>query len=419
MDLTQLILNKRINCIPRNLKLLNTSTLKTYLEERFYSSSLHLEMENIIQNVLKTSSPQNALDNVNTLSDEGSAGIVLSGGINIENNLFTIKVSKPDLDTGEIKRREIIHEYLVGLTLNTLRSKTPCFMYTYGIFNCNIPVEEKVHREIDYSNIEEEEKYITSKEYILNYPKKNIRLCKGTVPTPHLVTEYIKGISFTTFLKDIPDFDSLGKIVLMIFISLAIAYEEVGFTHYDLHANNIIIRELPEEKTFEFVHQNKSYVVKTKYLPVIIDYGLSTVKNVFNIQQTTLLFTHFDADEPKYPFLNDQNKDSCPAVDYHKLLVFMLILCINIYTFDKNMKSFFFSLILDMCQIFHPEDTFRILKSYKNLDSNFQSYFGYPSRKPLKCHAIVPPSLVKYANGNKEDVVKPMNERDLINELYS
>jgi hypothetical protein len=52
------------------------------------------------------------------------------------------------------------------------------------------------------------------------------------------------------------------------------AHEAIEFTHYDLSGNNIIIKTLDSPRDFEF----NGVKASCRYLPVILDFGVSHIK---------------------------------------------------------------------------------------------------------------------------------------------
>ena len=73
---------------------------------------------------------QKYFTNINMLAS-GAQGAAFSVKLTSSiNNLLLIKISN-------IKQYELLHEFLIGTTLNKLRSLIPNFMYVYGMFRCD------------------------------------------------------------------------------------------------------------------------------------------------------------------------------------------------------------------------------------------------------------------------------------------
>ena len=175
--------------------------------------------------------------------------------LNEENNKIWLSrrkclhLSKPDLytitlfgqkesilakDYDSDKYSQAMREYLIGLQIiNPLRSRTPCFVYTLGSFS-----------------------YGTSKVAILY--------------------EKVTGISLDIMLQEGLSFNRWLHIFFQLMLSLEIAQRESRFTHFDLHAGNVMIKEV-DDQNYHILLDNLVYNIRNpKLLPVIIDFGTST-----------------------------------------------------------------------------------------------------------------------------------------------
>lgn len=130
---------------------------------------------------------------------------------------------------------ELLHHTFVGKNcINKLRCKIPNFNFTYGLDT--------------QSNI--------------------------------LIMENINTITFDDWLKHkkLFNFQDYYIILLQISLSLHMAQKECGFIHYDLLPWNIMIQTLKKEKTIKYQINNCDFVeIKTRIVPIIIDYGKSHV----------------------------------------------------------------------------------------------------------------------------------------------
>ena len=130
---------------------------------------------------------------------------------------------------------ENIHEAFVGIScINEILKEIPNFYYTFDFMY--------------------EGKYIVN-EYI----QSSITLF-----------EYIKSESFR--------FNDYLYIILQLCLSLQISQVKCNFVHYDLTPWNILLQFLDEEETIDYkIDINKVIKIKTKIIPIIIDYGKSYV----------------------------------------------------------------------------------------------------------------------------------------------
>ena len=148
--------------------------------------------------------------------------------------------------------RDSIHtEYVIGLQMNTLRNKIPVFMYTLGLYNC------------------------PSTDNMLCAQHTDIK----TFRKPHLITEYVLGTTLTNMIQSKKfTYQELLVIYMQVLIGLEIAQRDCEFTHYDLHTDNVMIR-ITEPYTYSVNIDNNTFTFENiKYIPVIIDYGLTSVR---------------------------------------------------------------------------------------------------------------------------------------------
>jgi len=199
-------------------------------------------------------------------------------------NLFSyikiiIKISQDSNDYADI-----IREFFIGITeINKLRYIIPNFVYTYGAFIC--PVDKKLN------SICKDDKY----------PK-----------TPFLLYEKIPGNSMEYMLdNNILSFSEYLGIFIQILLALEIAQRTISFTHFDFHPGNLMCRTIPKDYNYNVCLDDKIYeAYAKKYLPVIIDFGQSTIKH----EGVTLGSYDFPDYGMKHYML--------PGVDMYKFLFF-------------------------------------------------------------------------------------------------
>ena len=156
----------------------------------------------------------------------------------------------------------LLHEILVGLILNNMRDHLPCFTYTYGGIFCGYPTEDNLKID-DYDGL------------CGNGDKHSILITEN-IPGNLSMSSFIKNVGITEVEKD--------KVIIMLAFALDEANRRYKFNHGDLHSNNVMIRTLNNERDFNFVYVDKaglgeqSITIKTKYVPMIIDYGRSNIK---------------------------------------------------------------------------------------------------------------------------------------------
>lgn len=169
----------------------------------------------------------------------------------------------------------IIREYFIGIwAINKLRHYTPVFVYTLGAFR---------------------ETLDDKKEYFVMYEK-----IPGKTLTEIMIDD---DISFSEWLL----------IFVQLLISLEVGQRKIGFTHFDLHTSNVIIRK-DSVINYKINFDTETFVIKdVELLPVIIDFGQSTV-----FINDTFIGSH---DLPQYGMLNF----IVPGYDMYKLLWFSFL----------------------------------------------------------------------------------------------
>ena len=210
-----------------------------------------------------------------------------------EASLFSYKVVKKifDKDNGE-------HEYLIGQTLNELRGEINNFCYT---FESSTPSTEFLIEHTNGVSLLDEMK----KDNVYNNESRIIN-------NPDLREKY-------------------HSIFLQIFLALYIAFNRFGFVHNDLHDENIMITTFETEQWVEYPVRliNKTFCLKTKYFPMIIDYGLSQiVDNKGDIKMISEGFVCYDLSE----------RYCIPIRDWVKILYYKPILSRMLYGNDKTME---------------------------------------------------------------------------------
>lgn len=156
---------------------------------------------------------------------------------------------------GEEGARALRHEALIGHHLNELRSLVPTFMYTYGLTTGADPL-------------------------IFDHHPITFLLNGDNSPSPKLFTELITSqgapaMTFEDYLRrGLCDNREYATFILGICYALELAQRRFKFVHYDLHPGNIMIRIL----STPFTYQVRGREITTFKLPVIIDYGLSSLE---------------------------------------------------------------------------------------------------------------------------------------------
>jgi hypothetical protein len=308
----KIIANVRVCTVPAsdvvgNISALNAAALATKLEGDFYSASLLEALTCYFDVTLHEGLPGRArgiqrapgdlhkyLFDAHKIGAESVEGVALLTGVKDVNDLVVIKApQRPDADG-------LVHEYFVSaVCLNALRRRCPGFMYAFGAFRCSAPVIEG---------------------------KKVKQWCTPTGPmVNYVVFEKIQGKAFEDLVPAMT-LDQFLSYFIQVAINTQIAVHACSWTHYDLHAGNVLCREIEEAQGGWFwvpfsLAGGQMIYVKSDRLPTIIDYGRAHVK--YEGEH----YGYFDAgllrEDGLYP-------DKCrPLYDMYKLLGFALWSCLE------------------------------------------------------------------------------------------
>lgn len=152
----------------------------------------------------------------------------------------------------------IEQEYTVMTGLNELRSYCPHFCKSLGVFRTRL--SDKFRSQDNPFEVEK-------------------RSVEGTV----LLMEHIKDArKLYRYIKnpDVP-VEVLMSLLKQTMIATLMACDQGRFTHYDLHSNNVLVKECPTNSVFLYVlDSSRIYLVPTYgYMPVIIDFGFAFHQN--------------------------------------------------------------------------------------------------------------------------------------------
>ena len=139
---------------------------------------------------------------------------------------------------------DLLREYFIGVTqINRLRYYVPNFMYTLGAFL---------------------------------YPQG-----KKKKTSAFVIYEKIPGETLEQLIKQGKiTFEQYLALFFQILLALEVAQRNIRFCHFDLHASNVIVRPISHPFSYTVVIDNKRYnVTAHEYLPVLVDFGMSTVTN--------------------------------------------------------------------------------------------------------------------------------------------
>jgi hypothetical protein len=160
----------------------------------------------------------------------------------------------------------LAYEYLIGMFINGIGKRFPCFVETYGLYH--------------YPNKTEREEMKTKDRLVkklIPLDPQNIRdVCRKARNICTLIQHIQHARSFSECYKEdyFRDHES-AYVYYQVFFTLH--QLRTQFTHYDLHRNNVLLYEPVVGKYIQYHYHLPDKVVryKSKYLVKIIDYGRS------------------------------------------------------------------------------------------------------------------------------------------------
>jgi hypothetical protein len=149
------------------------------------------------------------------------------------------------------------HEYKIMTSLATMNKISPFFTKCYELVN--LPVND------DFEETDNPFELNTKYHYTLD-------IC---------ISEYVENArKFTSFLrhsKQVSD-NIVSSLIKQILVGLLMAQNNINFTHYDLHSENILVQKCSYDDVFVWYDQKTGvpYIIPSLgYIPRIIDYGFS------------------------------------------------------------------------------------------------------------------------------------------------
>ena len=198
---------------------------------------------------------------------------------------------------GNVSQMEdLIHEYIVSLyALNGLRESIPHFSFAFAIY-CD--------------------------------PQYSLSLAMEWIPNGMTLSAYLDQ-QLSLRWKEELSLEWISLFMQIIF-ALEIAQEQCWFTHYDLHADNIILREnnkssyVPE---FSIFHETYKWSSSPNYIPTLIDFAHASVTDK---PSRMLIGKRGKASFPEYGMYSSY----LPGADMLKLILYLYNRYLSEKTYD-------------------------------------------------------------------------------------
>jgi hypothetical protein len=257
----------KIKNISDELYKLNTSEFKQMIRKDFYDPAVMNSIFNITNsiaylqpfkagNVFANERVKLWLKKLQRIGSESVKGVAFKSDLKNSKDVFVIKAPK---DSAE----DLIHEFLVGFELNSLRSIVPNFAYVFGGFKCTPPLLQS-----GYTPYRQEGNVISwcdNSGSLIQY------IIYENIAPAISIKEYVSKCSFQQFLDK----------YLQVLFALRIAKIQKKFGHGDLHYENVLIKTL-DNKRFSIPYPTDIQTIEyleTDALAVIIDYGFGFIES--------------------------------------------------------------------------------------------------------------------------------------------
>lgn len=244
--------------ISSRLANLNPKLFKELLMDYVYDPTVFISGSCVLDTLIRHNGPiayQDQLKefflNLRQIGTTSSNNYALSTSLGVAPNMFILKTPRAYLDS------DLTHELFVGLFgTNKLRQEIPNFAYIFGGFLCSGPMINPITKEVeDFCSF--------------NLPQVQYIIYENVNPNVPL-DDYVKTCTPSEFVEK----------YLQILLALNYANQTIGFTHYDLHSRNVILRQYPDKTSFilKFKTSKETFYLTTDYIATIIDYDVSHIK---------------------------------------------------------------------------------------------------------------------------------------------
>jgi hypothetical protein len=289
------------------------------------------------------------------------------------------------------KSDNLAYEYLVGRYINKKLTKFPCFLETYGLY-MYVSNDKWTHvkdTKLIQTNV--------LKDSLILLDKFDISTACRNSKYLAILIQHIKNaetiLSLTNYSENEPFIirDLLG-VLYQIYFPLSLMSSE--FTHYDLHAENVLLYTPVKGKYIHYhYHINDNTVIefRSPYIAKIIDYGRSYFKDEEDKKSSTELVDDLCKNRDCDPscgndygfswFDKDINENNYFLSAYHNNPSHDLRLLIIINYFIKSQKKQLKSLFPDI--ILNPLfDFLKKVKYGEGINDKTDKFFGTkPNRK--------------------------------------
>lgn len=359
--------------VQRNLPGLDAKELKTEVTQKFYDSEVMNAALCVANSIYfdtgsgmleATERIRNYIINLIRVGGESVSGFALSAGLKggtspsgidqeySEDGEKFFVVKAPQSSDND---QELVHEVVVAMFLNAVRRYVPNFAVVYGAFKCSPPIIGSDKKVVAWCNNMKNPVYYALYEF---------------VPAKKSANDIFKTCDFNTFMS----------MFLQVLYALEFAYDYCGFTHYDLHTDNVLAEEVNSGKPIWIKYppplnapkRSSRWVLAPEGLiSMIIDYGMSHVIGT-NLSDKPYHYGHVGASYPLNSFFIYRDR-SHSMHDAYKFLLFSL----STMYYANNNKCFNQAGLL--LNYFNTQETAADI-----IQKQRQYYYSYPLDEKVK-----------------------------------
>ena len=305
---SRVCITERLNYLQDRLGKVDPVELKNLMADKFYDPNVMKAAMCISQSIAYTppiGDPKEApggvesnfrirhwLDSLKQIGGESAEGYALLADMMNVENAFVVKAPRKSNDYG------LIHEYIVGIYgTNKLREIIPNYAYIMGGFKCSPPVINPETKKVDA--------WCNNNKYPIDYV-----IYENIAPSK----------TFREYIKTKCSFNDWLSYYLQILLALDIGQKEIDFTHYDLHDDNIVIRNINNNGlvAIPYPTEDGTIYLATNGIATIIDYGFSHIK-----------YEDKNFGSYTWRFGESHVKNSFPLYDAYKLLLTSMVGMLN------------------------------------------------------------------------------------------
>lgn len=253
-------------------------------------------------------------------------------------------VIKAPRELDKYTNSSVNHELVVGKILNNLRSIIPNFAFMIGSFKCGPPIIRPPTEKKSKNNGE------------------LISWCRGGEEVKYIIYENVtNSVTIMNYCTKCSAEDYMAMLIQTMY-ALNVAYKEHGFTHYDLHGNNVLFRKVKGYEQF-YIPYGGDFVF-AEGIVTIIDYGRAFIRD----PETNKSYGMLMSNGPKgniHLFKSSYYMDqSHPLIDCYKFTNYTLHVLMkynkDVYNKVKSILYYFYDEKEDIDEILDSKDLFAI-----------------------------------------------------------